>query len=106
MAASLRNFTLSTSEHFELSVFTATCIGSAEPSVHVPKWTTPNSPDPSFCDTLKANQLNSTGDDQMHHDCFRCSFFVPMEYYPSGYFSQNQVKFLFQIKAKAFFALK
>ena len=47
MAASLRNFTLSDSEHCELRVFTATCTGSTEPLDHKPRWTVPNSPDPS-----------------------------------------------------------
>ena len=52
MAASLRNFTLSDSEHCELRVFTATCTGSAEPLVHKPRCTVPNSPDPSCCRKL------------------------------------------------------
>ena len=53
MAASLRNFTLSDSEHCELRVFTATCTGSVEPLDHVPRWTVPNSPEPSFCEILR-----------------------------------------------------
>ena len=55
MAASLRNFTLSDSEHCELRVFTATCTGSVEPLDHKPRWTVPNSPDPSFCEMLQRN---------------------------------------------------
>ena len=55
MAASLRNFTLSDSEHCELRVFTATCTGSAEPLDHKPRLTTPNSPDPSCCEILQWN---------------------------------------------------
>ena len=53
MAAFLRNFTLSDSEHCELRVFTATCTGSVEPLDHKPRWTVPNSPDPMKSETLR-----------------------------------------------------
>ena len=46
MAASLRNFTLSDSEHCELSDFTATIVDSLESFTHCAKLTMPNSPEP------------------------------------------------------------
>ena len=57
MAASLKNFPLSDTEHSELRVFTATCTGSAEPLVHKPRCTVPNSPDPSLCKTLQTSKI-------------------------------------------------